>query len=288
MLAARVPTLPASVSPVVVGTAAAAGAGMFQVLPALAALIGAVSIQIGTNYHNDVADFLHGADTAHRRGPARATASGLLPARQVLVGSYACFGIAALAGVYLVLLRGWPLLLAGLLSIAAGIAYTASPFRLGYRGLGDLFVFIFFGVIGVVGSDFVQTGNVRPAAVLASIPVGLLITAILVANNLRDIDTDRAAGKRTLAVRLGAPATRIQYALCLVGALVVPRIMRGAGLAGPWYWLPWLTAPLMGILVYMTFTRTDGPTLISVLKRTARLVLIFSALFAIGLARGQR
>jgi 1,4-dihydroxy-2-naphthoate octaprenyltransferase len=287
VLAARIPTLTASVSPVVVGTAAAAGAGLFQMLPALAALIGAVSIQIGTNYSNDALDFLHGADTARRRGPARATASGLLSARQVLIGSYVCFGVTALAGFYLVLLRGWPLLIAGLLSIAAGIAYTANPFRLGYRGLGDLFVFLFFGVVAVVGSDYVQTGSVRPVAVLASIPVGLLITAILVANNLRDIDTDRAAGKRTLAVRLGAPATRIQYAFCLVGALVVPGIMRGAGLAGPWFWLPWLTAPLMAILIYTAFTKNDGPWLIWVLKRTARLVLIFSVLFAIGLARGQ-
>jgi 1,4-dihydroxy-2-naphthoate octaprenyltransferase len=275
------------VSPVLVGTAAAAGAGEFRLLPALAALVGAVCIQIGTNYHNDAVDFLHGADTAQRRGPTRVTASGLLSPRQVLIGSYVCFGIAALAGAYLIILRGWPIMLAGLLSIAAGVAYTANPFRLGYRGLGDLFVFIFFGVIAVVGSDYVQTGSIRPAAVLASVPVGLLATAVLVANNVRDIDTDRAAGKRTLAVRLGAPATRIQYALCLTGALVVPGVMRAAGLAGPWFWLPWLTAPLMVMLVAIVFTRTDGPSLIWVLKRTARLLMLFSALFAIGLARGQ-
>jgi 1,4-dihydroxy-2-naphthoate octaprenyltransferase len=261
---------------------------MFHVLPAAAALVGAVGIQVGTNLHNDALDFLHGADTAHRRGPARVTASGLLSARQVRIGSYVSFGAAAMAGLYLVLLRGWPLLIAGLLSIAAGIAYTANPFRLGYRGLGDLFVFIFFGIVGVVGSDYAQTGGIRPAALVASIPMGLLITAILVANNLRDIDTDRAAGKRTLAVRLGTPATRIEYALCMAGALLVPWVMHGVGMAGPWFWLPWLTAPLMGILVFMTFTRTDGPTLIWVLKRTARLVLIFSALFALGLVWSHR
>lgn len=286
VLAARVPTLTAAVSPVLVGTAAAAGAGIHHPLPAFAALLGAVAIQIGTNYSNDALDFLHGADTPRRRGPTRVTASGLLSPQQVLIGSYACFGVAALAGAYLVALRGWPLLVVGLLSIGAGIAYTANPFRLGYRGLGDLFVFIFFGVVAVVGSDYVQTASVRPAAVLASIPVGLLATAILVANNLRDVDTDRAAGKRTLAVRFGVPVTRAQYALCLLGALLVPGIMRATGLAGPWFWLPWLTAPLMGLLAMDVFTRTDGPSLVLVLKRTARLLLIFSALFAIALVRG--
>jgi 1,4-dihydroxy-2-naphthoate octaprenyltransferase len=286
VLGARVSTLPASISPVLVGTAAAAGAGAFRPLAALAALIGAVAIQIGTNYSNDALDFLHGADTPRRRGPARVTQSGLLAPRQVLIGSYACFGVAALAGLYLVALRGWPILVAGLLSIGAGIAYTAHPFRLGYRGLGDVFVFVFFGVVAVVGTDYVQTGAVRAAAVLASCAPGLLTVAILVANNLRDIETDRAAGKRTLAVRLGLPATRVQYALCLLGALAVPGIMRAVGMVGPWFWLPWLTAPLMILLAHTVFTRTEGAWLIVVLKRTARLTLIHSALFAIALAQG--
>jgi 1,4-dihydroxy-2-naphthoate octaprenyltransferase len=287
VLAARVPTLTAALSPVLVGTAAAAGEGIWHPLPAFAALCGAVAIQIGTNYSNDALDFLHGADTVRRRGPTRVTASGLLSPRQVLIGSYACFGVAALAGAYLVALRGWPLLMVGVLSIGAGIAYTANPFRLGYRGLGDLFVFVFFGVVAVVGSDYVQTARVRPEAVLASIPVGLLATAILVANNLRDIETDRAAGKRTLAVRIGVPGTRAQYAACLLGALLTPGIMRAAGLIGPWFWLPWLTAPLVGRLVADVFARTDGPSLVVVLKRTARVLLIFGALFAVALARGR-
>jgi 1,4-dihydroxy-2-naphthoate octaprenyltransferase len=271
---------------VLVGTGAAAGAGALHPLAALAALVGALAIQIGTNYHNDALDFLHGADTAQRRGPQRATQSGLLTPRQVLTGSYACFGIAALAGLYLMALRGWPILAAGALSIASAIANTPNPFRLGYRGLGDLFVFIFFGVIAVVGTDYAQTGAIRPVALLASVPVGLLATAILVANNLRDVDTDRAAGKRTLAVRLGAPATRVQYALCVLGALVIPAIMRAAGLIGPWFWLPWLAAPLMAYLVYVVYAHGEGPWLVWTLKRTARLLLIFSALLAIGLARG--
>ena len=280
VLAARVPTLPASVAPVVVGTAAAAGAGMFQALPALAALIGAVSIQIGTNYHNDALDFFHGADTSSRRGPTRVAQSGLLPAKQVLLGAYACFGIAALAGAYLVALRGWPLLVAGLLSIASAMAYTANPWRLGYRGLGDLFVFIFFGVVGVVGSDYVQTGSVRATAVAASVPVGLLTTAILVVNNLRDIETDRAAGKRTLAVRLGTGATRLEYILCLAVAIVAPALMRMAGLIGEWFWLPWLVLPLMVMLARTVLERSDAPSLNRALKRTARLLLLYSALFA--------
>jgi 1,4-dihydroxy-2-naphthoate octaprenyltransferase len=285
VLAARVPTLTASIAPVLVGTAAAAGAGSFRPVAALAALAGAVAIQVGTNYSNDALDFLHGADTTQRRGPARATQSGLLSARQVLIGSYVCFGIAALAGLYLIALRGWPVLVAGVLSIAAGIAYTANPLRLGYRGLGDLFVFIFFGVIAVVGSDYVQTGDVRRPALLASIAPGLLAVAILVANNLRDVETDRAAGKRTLAVRLGVPATRMQYACCMVGALAVPGLMRALGMLGGWFWLPWLAAPLMGILIHAVFTRTQGAWQIWVLKRTARLLLIYSALFAMALVR---
>jgi 1,4-dihydroxy-2-naphthoate polyprenyltransferase len=287
VLAARLPTLTVSVSAVLVGTATAIGAGAGRVLPALAALVAAVAIQVGTNYHNDASDFLHGADTLERRGPMRATAAGLLSAGQVLGGAYLCFGLAGLAGLYLVLLRGWPILLVGALSIAAGIAYTAAPFRLGYRGLGDLFVFLFFGVIAVVGTDYVQTGAIRGVAALASIPVGLLATAVLVVNNLRDLDTDRAAGKRTLAVRLGPDATRVQYGLCLVGALAAPGIMRAGGVVGSWFWMSYLAAPLAVSLVAVVVTRHDGPSLIWALKRTAQLLLLFSLLFALALGKGS-
>jgi 1,4-dihydroxy-2-naphthoate octaprenyltransferase len=259
---------------------------VFHPLPAIAALVGAVAIQIGTNYHNDALDFLQGADDARRRGPQRVTASGLLPASRVLAGAYVAFGIAAAAGLYLVWLRGWPLAVAGLLSIGAGIAYTAAPLRLGYRGLGELFVFLFFGVVAVVGSDFVQTGLIRPQAVAASVPVGLLAVAVLVANNLRDIETDRAAGKRTLAVRLGAPATRTFYAACLTGALAAPPVMRAAGLLGPLHWLPWLSAPVVAMLIATVYRRDDADALVWALKRTARLVLLYGALLALALLRG--
>ncbi|MGQ0568069.1 MAG: 1,4-dihydroxy-2-naphthoate polyprenyltransferase [Armatimonadota bacterium] len=284
-LAARIPTLTAAVAPVLVGTAAAAGSGAYEPWPALAALVGAICIQIGANFSNDAFDFLHGADTSHRLGPARVTQSGLLSAREVLAGAYLCYGVATLAGVYLVMLRGWPLALAGVLSIAASLSYTAGPVRLGYRGLGDLFVFLFFGLIGVVGSDYVQTGSIRPQAVAAAVPVGLLTTAILIVNNLRDIETDRAAGKRTLAVRLGAASTRVEYLLCLAGALATPGVMRLTGLIGDWFWLPWLTAPLMWMLARTIRERSDAPSLNRALRRTARLLLIYSALFAISLAR---
>jgi len=287
VLAARVPTLTAAVAPVLVGTAAAAGDGMFAPLPAFAALIAAVSIQIAANLHNDALDFLQGADTAGRLGPARATQAGLLSARQVLVGAYLCLGVAAAAGIYLVVLRGWPLLVVGLASIAAALAYTASPLRLGYRGLGDLFVFLFFGVVAVVGSDYVQSGEIRAVAVAASVPVGLLASAILVLNNLRDIDTDRAAGKRTLAVRLGPRATRAQYVFCLAGAMAAPAVMRLAGLLGPWFWLPWLAAPTMVGLVRTVLRHDAAAALVEALKRTARLLLVYGALLAASLLRGS-
>ncbi|MDQ7841500.1 MAG: 1,4-dihydroxy-2-naphthoate polyprenyltransferase [bacterium] len=287
VLAARVPTLTAAVAPVMVGTAAAAGGGMFAPLPAFAALIAAVSIQIATNLHNDALDFLQGADTAGRLGPARATQAGLLSPRQVLVGAYLCLGVAAAAGIYLVALRGWPLLVVGMMSMAAALAYTASPLRLGYRGLGDLFVFLFFGVVAVVGSDYVQSGEIRAVAVAASVPVGLLASAILVLNNLRDIDTDRAAGKRTLAVRLGPRATRAQYLFCLAGAMAAPAVMRLTGLLGSWFWLPWLAAPTMMGLVSTVLRHEDAAALVEALKRTARLLLIYGALLATSLLRGS-
>lgn len=286
MLAARIPTLTAAVAPVVVGTAAAAGDGMFAPLPAIAALIAALCIQIATNFHNDALDFLQGADTSHRVGPARVTQAGLLSARQVLAGAYLCLGIAAVAGIYLVALRGWPVLVVGLVSFAAALAYTASPLRLGYRGLGDLFVFLFFGVVAVVGSDYVQTGSVRPVALAASVPIGLLASAILVLNNLRDIETDRAAGKRTLAVRLGARATRAQYVCYLAVAVAAPAAMHLAGMLGSAFWLPWLTLPTMVGLARVVLSRDDAASLVGALKRTARLLLIYAVLLAASLITG--
>jgi 1,4-dihydroxy-2-naphthoate octaprenyltransferase len=280
ILAARLPTLPAAVAPVLVGTAAAVHEGRFHLLGALGALVISLAIQIGTNFSNDAFDFLRGADTTRRLGPPRATQKGLLSAKAVLMGASLCFGLAALVGLYFVARHGWPVLVAGLLSIASGLAYTGGPWPLGYHGLGELFVFVFFGVVAVVGTTYVQTGAISTLALAASVPVGLLCSAILVLNNLRDIDTDRAAGKRTLAVRIDAPATRVLYEVCLVLAVVAPAAMRLAGLTGRWFWLPWLALPEVLYLGHIVWWRRDAPALTAGLKRTARLHLVYGILLA--------
>jgi 1,4-dihydroxy-2-naphthoate octaprenyltransferase len=280
VVAARLPTLTAAVTPVVVGTAAAARAGGVHPLPAIAALIVAVCIQVGTNFSNDAFDFLRGADTPDRRGPTRATQSGLLSPRQVLTGAYLCFALAGLAGGYFVVLYGWPVLAAGLLAIASGLGYTGGPWPIAYHGLGEVFVFAFFGVMAVVGSAYVQVGRLIPLAVAASVPVGLLATAILILNNLRDIETDGAAGKRTLPVRVGASATRALYLVCLIGAGVAPAALRGAGLVGRGFWLPWLALPPMLALARTALGSRDAPALNRALAQTARLHLLFGSLLA--------
>jgi 1,4-dihydroxy-2-naphthoate octaprenyltransferase len=285
VIAARLPTLPAAVAPVLVGSAAAAHVGAFHPPYALAALVIALAIQVGTNYANDAADYLRGADTAGRLGPPRVTQLGLLGARTVLRGAYLCFGVAAAIGLVFVARHGWPVAVAGVLAIAAGLAYTGGPWPFGYHGLGELFVFVFFGVVAVAGTTYVQAGGLTALALASSVPVGLLCSAILVANNLRDIDTDRAAGKRTLAVRIGPAATRAVYLGCLAGAVAAPALMRWAGLTGGWFWLPWLTVPEMLALGHVVWWRRDGHSLVAVLKRTARLHLGYGVLLAVSLLR---
>ncbi len=218
MLASRPKTLPAAAAPVIVGSAAAFYEGAFHPGPALAALFGALLLQIGANLANDVFDFHRGADTAERLGPTRVTQAGLLSPRQVLVGMWICFGLAAILGVYLTLVAGWPVIVIGLTSIVAAIAYTGGPFPLGYYGLGDAAVFLFFGLAAVCGSYYVQALKLDWLAFWSALPMGFLITAILVVNNLRDIETDRAAGKRTLAVRFGAGGARKEFLYLVVGA----------------------------------------------------------------------
>lgn len=277
-LAARPATLPAAVAPVLVGSATAAGAGAFHWPAALAALVVAVLVQIGTNLSNDVHDFLQGADPATRKGPLRVTAAGLLSPKQVLAGAHAAFGLACAVGLYLVWLRGWHLILVGLACVAAGLAYTTGP-RFGYRGLGDLFVFVFFGLVAVGGTDYVQTGKLRAQAVWAAVPVGLTCTSILVVNNLRDIPTDAAAGKRTLAVRLGPVGTRVEYTLCWVLALLWPWVAKGQ--LGFGFWLPWLSLPFVARTVGWVWTR-EGASLNQALRSTARLHLLYGSLLALG------
>ncbi|NLG71775.1 MAG: 1,4-dihydroxy-2-naphthoate polyprenyltransferase [Chloroflexi bacterium] len=282
ILAARPKTLPAAVSPVIVGSAAAFVDNAFRPGPALAAFFGALLLQIGANLANDVFDFHKGADTKDRLGPLRVTQAGLLSPREVLLGMWVTFGLAALLGVYLVLAAGWLVVAIGVASILSAIAYTGGPYPLGYHGLGDLFVFIFFGPVAVIGTYFVQAREVSLLSVLASIPMGLLITAILVVNNLRDIHTDRASGKRTLAVRLGVEGTRREYLLCLSTAYLIPVGMAAAGLTTFWVVLAWLSLPLAVRLVRMIW-RVSGRPLNEALAGTGQLTLLYSLLFSLGL-----
>src|SRR5690606_18110022 len=284
ILAARVPTLPAAVVPVLVGSATAwKAAGAFHLGAFLAALAASLLIQIGTNLANDLFDFKRGADNEARTGPVRVTHAGLLTPAQVARGTAVCFGLAFLIGLYLVYRGGWPILAVGLASIASGILYTAGPWPLAYHGLGDVFAFLFFGVVAVVGTHYVHALSVDPLALAASLPVGFLVTAILVVNNLRDIPTDRAAGKRTLAVRLGDRGTRVQYAALVAGAYAVPLGLLLAGAQGPWVLLPFLSLLVSLPLVKTVLGGAAGAALNPVLKGTGRLHLVFGLLFAVGL-----
>jgi 1,4-dihydroxy-2-naphthoate octaprenyltransferase len=254
-----------------------------RVLPFLAALTAALLIQIGTNYANDYFDYQNRADTDQRLGPRRLIQSGLASPHQVLVAAGASFGLAALIGLYLVWVGGWPILVIGVFSILAGVAYTGGPWPLGYHGLGDVFCFVFFGLLAVNGSAYLQIGHLTAVTLLASIPIGLLVTAILIVNNLRDIDTDRLAGKKTLAVRLGRKGARIQYIVFVSAAYLIPPLLWiGNQSHGP-FWLPWLTFPLAIRAMRVVSTSTEGPPLNRVLKTTGQLHLLFGMLFAVSL-----
>jgi 1,4-dihydroxy-2-naphthoate octaprenyltransferase len=286
LLAARPATLPAAIVPVLVGTAAAFHEERaLRVGPFLGALLASILIQIGTNLANDYFDFRKGADTSARLGPVRVTQAGLVAPATVLRATLLTFGLAAVVGAYLVYEGGWPILLIGLLSILSGMAYTGGPYPLGYHGLGDVFVFVFFGLVAVTGSAYLQSGRIDAVALFTSVPVGMLVTAILVVNNLRDVETDRAAGKRTLAVRLGQGATRFQYAALVLGAYLVPPLIPLIEPArGPMpLLLPWLSLPLGLALVRAVLSGLAGAPLNGVLKKTGQLHLLFGCLFAFAL-----
>ena len=283
LMAARPRTLPAAVAPVLVGTALAATGDTFKLLTFLAALVGALFIQVGTNLSNDYSDARRGADTEDRLGPVRVTAGGLVPPRQVLIATYVAFGVAVLAGVYLIATAGWELLLVGAASILAGVLYTGGPRPYGYEGLGEVFVFLFFGVVAVAGSYFAQTEELDWEALVLAVPVGLLAAAILVVNNVRDLETDRRAGKRTLAVRLGRERARGLFAAMVAGAFLSAPLPWLLGSLSPWLLLSWIAAPLAVPLVRIVRTRTDGPSLNSALAGTGRLQLAFCVLLSAGL-----
>ena len=285
LLAARPRTLPAAVAPVLVGTWLAIGQGTFRALAFACALIGSIFIQIGTNLSNDYSDARRGADTEDRLGPVRVTAGGLMPPRQVLIGTYVAFGIAVLAGVYLIVLAGWQLLLVGAASILAGVLYTGGPRPYGYEGLGEVFVFLFFGLVAVTGSYFAQVEELAWEAFVLAVPVGLIAAAILVVNNVRDLETDRRAGKRTLAVRLGRPRTRVLYAVMVYVAFLCAPLpwLLGSDELSAWLLLAWAALPLAVPAVRIVRTRADGPSLNGALARTGMLQLVFCALLSAGI-----
>ena len=282
-LAARPRTLPAAVAPVLVGTAIGVNQrGGLRPLAFVAALVGSVFIQIGTNLANDYSDARRGADAEDRLGPVRVTAGGLLPPRRVLVGTYVAFGIAVAAGFYLGAVAGWELLVVGAASIAAGVLYTGGPRPYGYAGLGELFVFLFFGVVAVNGSYYVQTEGLGWEAFVLSLPVGLLAAAILVVNNVRDMDTDRRAGKRTLAVKLGRERTRRLFAAMLALAFLLPlAVPLGGGLSW-WVAMSLLAVALAPPLARTVATRTDGPSLNAALAAAGLVLAAFSVLLSAG------
>ena len=287
VLAARPKTLPAALAPVAVGVALALADDVFAWLPALAAAAGALLLQILSNFANDYSDFFRGADQADRLGPVRVTASGLISPQQLRLGIAVVIGLALLVGLYLAWVGGWPIVAIGLAAIVAALAYTGGPLPFGYYGLGDFCVFLFFGLVAVAGTYYVQALTLTWGVLAAAVPVGLLVTAILVVNNYRDIDTDRRAGKRTLAVRLGRAGVRVEYFLLLGGAYLMAPVLWLLFGYGPGVLLSWLTLPLGIRLARTLAVATDGPTLNKMLAGTARLALVFSLLLAVGVVASR-
>lgn len=281
-LAIRPRTLPAAASGVIMGCALAWYDGAFYLMPALACLLIALLLQIGSNVANDVFDFERGADTAERLGPVRVTQAGLLSPAQVKRGMFVIFSLAAMLGLYLAALRGWTVVWLGAAAMISAVAYTGGPFPLGYHGLGDVFVFCFFGLAAVAGTYFVQVGSVSAAAWWMSVPVGLIVTAILVVNNLRDLEGDRKAGKNTLAVRLGVNGAKKQYVFCvgaaylLVPVLILVMLIPVGGL------LTWLSLPIAIRTLRVVFTQT-GSSLNPALAGTGKTAFLFSLFFWLGL-----
>ncbi|MFZ6028773.1 MAG: 1,4-dihydroxy-2-naphthoate polyprenyltransferase [Chloroflexota bacterium] len=280
-LAARPKTLPAAVAPVLVGMAVAWKSGGFRLGPALACVLGALLIQIGANIANDYFDYFRGADAGERLGPLRVTQAGLATPAEVRLAMLLVFALAVLVGLYLAWAGGWPVIAIGLASIAAAVAYTGGPFPFGYYGLGELFAFLFFGPVAVCGTVYVQMQAVPALALWASLPLGFLVAALLVVNNLRDIESDRKVGKRTLAVRLGVRATRGEYAILLAAAYLVPLVLSPA--YGPWLLLSWGSLALVPDLLRVIFTQSGRPLNLA-LAGTGRLVLVYGVLLALGMS----
>ncbi len=285
LLAIRPRTLPAALAPVAIGSAVAAADNAFDLPPALGALTGALLLQIAVNLANDYFDFKKGVDTADRLGPVRVTQSGLIAPTAVRGAMLATLAAAGLIGFYLMRVGGWPVALIGAASVAGVLGYSGGPYPLASHGLGDLCVFVFFGPVAVLGTYYVQALSFSATALIMSLPPGFLITAVLVVNNLRDIETDRAAGKRTLAVMIGPAGSRIEYALLVGLAYLVPLAAVFTGDHPGWILLPWLSLPLALSGIRLIYT-ARGRDLNDGLGRTAMLALVFSLLLAAGLAVG--
>ena len=282
LLAVRVKTLPAAISPVILGSALAFHDGSFYLLICAMTLLAAVLIQIGTNFANDVFDFQKGTDREDRKGPLRVTHTGLIPPEKMIRAMWLTFALAICVGFYLAWIGGWPIVWIGLLSIAAGILYTGGPYPLGYHGWGDVFVFIFFGLIAVPGTYYLQIGVISNLSIWMGAIMGMLSTAILVVNNLRDADTDKLSGKRTLAVRMGKYFSKVQYSLLMILPFILPIYLWWISETELSLLLTVFSIPLSFHLIKQIFSLT-GSDLNLVLHRTARFLFIFTVLLSIGL-----
>jgi 1,4-dihydroxy-2-naphthoate octaprenyltransferase len=282
ILASRPRTLPAAVVPVMVGSALAIYQGIFFPIYSIIALLCSVLIQIGTNFTNDLYDHLKGSDTKERKGPLRVLASELISVKEMEWGIFLVFLLAFLLGLYLVYSVGIIVLWIGVFSIAAGLAYTAGPFPLAYNGLGDLFVFIFFGIVGTVGTYYLHTQQFTLLAFLISLPVGALITNILIVNNYRDIEEDKTAGKKTLAVLLGREFSRYEYVFLILVSFFIPFLLHFKYDFSFWVFLPYITLPLAISLVKMIY-ELSGPALNKTLELSAKFSALFGLLLSIGI-----
>ena len=281
LLAARPKTLPAAAAPVIIGTAMAFASGGFHLLSALAALLGALFIQVGTNFANDYFDYKKGVDQPDRLGPTRVTQSGMVSSSQIKTATTIAFGIAFFIGIYLVFQGGWPIVIIGLCSILFGVLYTGGPLPIGYIGLGDLFVLIFFGPVAVGGTYYVQTLTITPEVIIAGIAPGLFSTAILTVNNLRDVKQDRLSGKKTLAIRFGVTFSRLEYIGCIVIATLIPVILF-FWYQAPRYSLISLVVLLIAAPSLKKIYKQEGRQLNDLLASTGRLLFLFAILFSIG------